>query len=486
MESVGDDRVVDPQANPDQSERERGGRFDPGTDTGYLRRTPRDYPLSPEIGAAPFDPGPGTGYDERRATRAAKRRQREERRALAGRRRKEREVELREGRDEMERAAAGQASLEAAPESLSEPEPLTAEPVPDPRPPAPPPVEELGPRRETLAERLERQRIEREQAGRERRARIERERADRERMWQERKERRRRERGENLRRARVALGRTDRMPAEPEPNSSARPAARPSSGPHISLAARPRTRPDQGPAQIRPAVKGPVRRRARAAENRSRVAAGRRGLFWPTAKAGLAVTLVLALGAALGSVLGLPVPGLVPAAGNGSLVSSASLFGVDAGTPQGLAPGYVFPLLGAHDFGGKDARFGASRYGHVHEGQDIFGKTGTLEVAVHDGVVVDRGKNSDPDDGGRGNYIAIYSSADNHSFVYMHMLAPSPVHLGQQVHAGQVVGRLGCTGSCDGPHLHFEVRIGRASLGADTKAVDPLPYLQHWPQPTLG
>ena len=171
---------------------------------------------------------------------------------------------------------------------------------------------------------------------------------------------------------------------------------------------------------------------------------------------------------------------------HGSLVSSASLFGVDAGTPQGLVPGYVFPLVGPHDFGDKVARFGAPRYGHVHEGQDIFGKTGTPEVAVHDGVVVDRGKNTDPDDGGRGNYIAIYSSADNHSFVYMHMLAPSPAHLGQQVHAGQVVGRLGCTGSCDGPHLHFEVRIGRASLGADTKAVDPLPYLRHWPQPTLG
>ncbi len=319
MESVGDDRVVDPQANPDQSERERGGRFDPGTDTGYLRRTPREYPLSPEIGAAPFDPGPGAGYDERRAARTAKRRQREERE----------------------------------------------------------------------------------------------------------------------------------------------------------------------PAGVRPTVEGPVRKRARAAENRRRVAARRRGLVWPTAKAGLAVTLVLALGAGLGSAVGLPVPGPDSGAGNVTL-SSASLFGVDAGTPQGLVSGYVFPLQGPHDFGEKDARFGASRYGHVHEGQDIFGKTGTPEVAVHDGVVVDRGKNSDPDDGGRGNYLAIYSPADNHSFVYMHMLKPPPVPLGDQVHAGQVIGQLGCTGSCDGPHLHFEVRIGRASLGAETKAVDPLPYLQQWPQPTPG
>ena len=178
------------------------------------------------------------------------------------------------------------------------------------------------------------------------------------------------------------------------------------------------------------------------------------------------------------------MPGPDAGTGQGSLVNSASLFGVDQGTPQGLAAGYVFPLEGSHTFGQKDARFGAARYGHVHEGQDIFGKVGTPEVAVHDGVVVDRGKNSDPDSGGRGNFLAIYSPADNHSFVYMHMLRPPRVQLGQPVHAGEVVGLLGCTGSCDGPHLHFEVRIGKASLGAETKAVDPLPYLRQWPQPT--
>jgi murein DD-endopeptidase MepM/ murein hydrolase activator NlpD len=216
------------------------------------------------------------------------------------------------------------------------------------------------------------------------------------------------------------------------------------------------------------------------------VAARRRRLFWPTAKAGLAVTVALALGGALGSVLGLPVPGLDQTSGNDSLANSANIFGIDPGTPTGLVHGYVFPILGPHDFGEKEARFGASRYGHVHEGQDIFGKTGTPEVVVHDGIVVDRGRSSDPEDGGRGNYIAIYSPSDNHSFVYMHMLKPSPVMLGDRVHAGQVVGQLGCTGSCEGPHLHFEVRVGKATLGADTKPIDPLPFLKEWPQSTPG
>jgi murein DD-endopeptidase MepM/ murein hydrolase activator NlpD len=48
------------------------------------------------------------------------------------------------------------------------------------------------------------------------------------------------------------------------------------------------------------------------------------------------------------------------------------------------------------------------------------------------------------------------------------------------------VGELGCSGYCDGPHLHFEVRIGKATLRSETKPVDPLPYLRQWPQATPG
>ena len=47
----------------------------PGLETGYLRRAPRDHELEPELGAVPFDPGPER-YDDRRARKAAKRRQR--------------------------------------------------------------------------------------------------------------------------------------------------------------------------------------------------------------------------------------------------------------------------------------------------------------------------------------------------------------------------------------------------------------------------
>ena len=328
---------------------------------------------------------------------------------------------------------------------------------------------------ESLAERLEREREERSRAEKARRSRIERERAERERILQERLERRRLARLERLRRERAERERSERYVWSRHKQAKAPPELE-----------RKQPKPVPARARIDPGVQGPVRKRVRAAENRRRESSRRRGLFWPTAKAGFAVTLVLGLSAGLGSVLGLPVPGLDAGTGRQSLASSASIFGIDSGTPPGLAPGYVFPLIGAHDFGDAEARFGASRYGHVHEGQDIFGKTGTPEVAVHGGTVVDRGKNTDPDSGGRGNFLTIYSPQDNHSFVYMHMLKPSPVLVGKHVHAGQLIGRLGCTGSCEGPHLHFEVRVGKATPGAETKPVDPLPYLRGWPQATPG
>ena len=53
---------------------------------------------------------------------------------------------------------------------------------------------------------------------------------------------------------------------------------------------------------------------------------------------------------------------------------------------------------------------------------------------------------------------------------------PAPVKVdfgtsqGAHVSQGQVIGYVGCTGHCFGPHLHFEVRVN----GSPT---DPLGYL---------
>ena len=131
-----------------------------------------------------------------------------------------------------------------------------------------------------------------------------------------------------------------------------------------------------------------------------------------------------------------------------------------------------FPVAGPFNWGQEGARFGAARGGRAHSGQDVFGRTGTPLVAVRDGVVVARG-----DDGGRGNYVAILDPAARRTYVYLHMQRPAEVRPGQVVRAGQRVGRVGCTGSCFGDHLHFEIRAGR---GPDGEPSDPLPELRRW------
>jgi murein DD-endopeptidase MepM/ murein hydrolase activator NlpD len=335
-------------------------------------------------------------------------------------------------------------------------------------------------RRESLAERLERERLERRRAERERRARIERERAARERAARERWEQRRRERAEWLMREREKDLRRRQLTATPRrpPEAAAPPPSR-----RRASAPAPRPAPQR---RIRPGVEDPVRKHEPAAENRRRAATRRKGLFWPTAKAGFAVTLALGVSAALGTAIGLPMPGLDQGSGRQSLAASASLFPLDPGTPPGLRAGYVFPVVGAHDFGEAAARFGAERYGHAHEGQDVFARPGTPLLAVRDGVVLDGAGGRSFYAYGGGNSVVIYSADADRSFVYLHMLHPARVRAGDHVHAGQMIGQLGCTGSCYGPHLHFEIRMGRVAYGHAGRPVDPLPYLRQWPQPTAG
>jgi len=134
--------------------------------------------------------------------------------------------------------------------------------------------------------------------------------------------------------------------------------------------------------------------------------------------------------------------------------------------------GPVHPVASRPDYGSSEAAFGASRTGHTHAGQDVFAPAGTPLVAVAKGVIAETGS-----DGGQGNYAYLYDPRADRTYVYMHLVEPSPVKPGERVRAGQRLGGVGCTGSCWGDHLHFEIRAGR---GIEGEPVDPLPLLRRW------
>jgi murein DD-endopeptidase MepM/ murein hydrolase activator NlpD len=149
---------------------------------------------------------------------------------------------------------------------------------------------------------------------------------------------------------------------------------------------------------------------------------------------------------------------------------------IGPGVAPAVAADPVFPVGGDFDYGERDAKFGDSR-GRPHEGQDVFAKKGTQLVAVSTGVVVDEAAADSTYSGGRGNFIAIYDEIEDRTYVYFHMNERSSLREGDQVASGDPLGAVGCTGSCWGNHLHFEIRLGRGSEG---KAIDPLPYLRRW------
>jgi murein DD-endopeptidase MepM/ murein hydrolase activator NlpD len=134
--------------------------------------------------------------------------------------------------------------------------------------------------------------------------------------------------------------------------------------------------------------------------------------------------------------------------------------------------GPFHPLDGRPDYGTAENAFGASRSGHIHAGHDVFAPAGTPLVAVSDGIVAEAGS-----DGSQGNYLYLYDPERERTYVYMHMIAPANVKTGERVKAGERVGALGCTGSCWGDHLHFEVRAGK---GIGGEPHDPLPLLKRW------
>mgnify|MGYP002637567335 FL=1 len=103
------------------------------------------------------------------------------------------------------------------------------------------------------------------------------------------------------------------------------------------------------------------------------------------------------------------------------------------------------------------------RWGRQHNGIDIAANTGTTVASAASGTVIAAGFS-----GGFGQRVLIQHSGGLVT-LYAH-LSSINVSTGQSVSSGTSIGAVGCTGSCTGPHLHFETRVGGT-------AYDPRSYL---------
>jgi murein DD-endopeptidase MepM/ murein hydrolase activator NlpD len=118
---------------------------------------------------------------------------------------------------------------------------------------------------------------------------------------------------------------------------------------------------------------------------------------------------------------------------------------ISHGTGAVSASGISWPVRGPMGSG-----FGPRR-GGFHYGIDILAGTGTPIHAAKDGTVAGISC------GAGYGICTIVDHGGGVATLYAHMSRKAIS--GGHVSAGEVIGYVGCTGYCTGPHLHFEVRI---------------------------
>jgi len=105
---------------------------------------------------------------------------------------------------------------------------------------------------------------------------------------------------------------------------------------------------------------------------------------------------------------------------------------------------------------------------HSRYAVDIVMPIGTPIVAARDGLVVqvvqhwERGGGDLETYGWKTNLVKILHDDGTTAFYY-HLLKNSVVvKPGRRVKTGELIARSGCSGWCEGPHLHFDVRKAQA------------------------
>lgn len=151
-------------------------------------------------------------------------------------------------------------------------------------------------------------------------------------------------------------------------------------------------------------------------------------------------------------------PTTEPASTGASSDDGSSVQQVSAPPSGGSAKGLIWPVVGPI----------SSYYGPSHPlgiDIDMFANPTAPVAAATSGTVIFAGGNPCCS---YGYYVEIMSPAGIET-LYGH-LSQIDVTVGETVAQGQIIGNIGCTGYCTGPHLHFEVIDNGVR-------VDPLAYL---------
>jgi murein DD-endopeptidase MepM/ murein hydrolase activator NlpD len=119
----------------------------------------------------------------------------------------------------------------------------------------------------------------------------------------------------------------------------------------------------------------------------------------------------------------------------------------------------------------------AGRVYDQHSGVDYPMALRSEVAASRDGTVIDlEGSFGTSQFGNFGNFILL-EHADGRRTLYYHLASAADggigVAVGDAVAAGQLIGRSGCSGTCFGAHLHFEMLVWNSTTGAYQPA-DPL------------
>jgi len=124
---------------------------------------------------------------------------------------------------------------------------------------------------------------------------------------------------------------------------------------------------------------------------------------------------------------------------------------------------FMVPVIGR-----KTSKFGyrihpvTKKRNSFHKGIDIAASAGTPVKAAAGGIIRKAGFNKS----GYGNLVVI-EHGKNLATYYGH-LSEIIAYKGKNVIKGQLIGKVGATGSATGPHLHFEVRRGNTALNPDS------------------